>query len=230
MKLLAVRHGQASFHAADYDRLSELGGQQSRALGQWLLRHDYRFDRVVSGQLRRHDETLRAVAESFSAAGRPLPTVEIEPAFDEFDHRQVIAGFVQRFPQHPSVAAADFGRSRDHHLLFDLLRAALRSWSKEELDELAEPWSAFRQRTRGAAQALAERAYKQQVLLISSGGVISQLVAMALEAPDHRAVDLNLSLRNAALSELQWLDDGPTLGSWNGIPHLADQRSMWTHL
>ena len=230
MKLLAVRHGQASFHAEDYDRLSDLGGQQARALGQWLLRHDYQFDRVVSGQLRRHEETLRAIGDVFAAAGRPLPTVEVDPAFDEFDHRRVIAGFVQCFPQHPSVAAAEFGRSRDHLRLFDLLRAALRAWSQQQLDQHAEPWSAFKQRTRHAGHALAERARKQHVLLISSGGVISQLVAMAMEAPDHRAVDLNLSLRNAALSELQWLDDGPMLASWNGIPHLADQRSMWTYV
>ncbi|MBD8525583.1 histidine phosphatase family protein [Pseudomarimonas arenosa] len=230
MKLLAVRHGQASFHAEDYDKLSDLGSRQSRALGEWLLRHNYRFDRVVSGNLRRHAETLAAIQACFSAAGRPLPAVEIDPSFDEFDHRRVIAGFIRCTPEHPCVAAADFGRSRDPQLLFTLLRHALRAWALGALDQHAEPWSAFKQRTRSAGQTLAERAMDQHVLLVSSGGVISQLVAMAMEAPDHRAVDLNLSLRNAALSELQWLEGAPMLGSWNGLPHLADQRSMWSYV
>ena len=225
-----MRHGQASLHAEDYDRLSDLGQRQSEALGAWLLRHDYHFDRVVSGGLRRHAETLAAIAASFTAAGRPLPTVEIDPAFDEFDHRRVIAGFVACSPQHPCVAAAEHGRSRDPHQLFALLRSALRAWSQGELDAHAEPWQAFKARTREAGQALSNRAADQHVLLISSGGVISQLVAMAMEAPDLRAVDLNLSLRNAAISELNWLEGAPMLGSWNGLPHLADQRSMWSYV
>lgn len=230
MKLLAVRHGQASFHAEDYDRLSELGVRQSRALGEWLLRHDYRFDQVVTGSLRRHAETLAAISSSFAAAGRALPEVEIQPGFDEFDHRRVIAGFVISQPEHPCVAAADYGRSRDPHKLFALLRNALRAWSQGQLDQHAEPWSEFKHRTRDAGQALAQRSSDRHVLLVSSGGVISQLVAMAMEAPDHRAVDLNLSLRNAALSELNWLEGSPMLGSWNGLPHLADQRSMWSYV
>ena len=31
-----VRHGQASFGAADYDQLSARGEQQAQLLGQWL--------------------------------------------------------------------------------------------------------------------------------------------------------------------------------------------------
>ena len=37
MTLLLVRHGQASFGAADYDQLSDRGVEQSRRLGQWLV-------------------------------------------------------------------------------------------------------------------------------------------------------------------------------------------------
>ena len=34
--LYLVRHGQASFGAADYDQLSELGARQCEALGRWF--------------------------------------------------------------------------------------------------------------------------------------------------------------------------------------------------
>ena len=54
MTLLLVRHGQASYGAADYDQLSERGRVQSRRLGDWLVRGDHRFRAVVVGGMRRH--------------------------------------------------------------------------------------------------------------------------------------------------------------------------------
>ena len=49
MSLLLVRHGQASFGAADYDQLSERGQVQSRRLGDWLAQGGHRFEAVVVG-------------------------------------------------------------------------------------------------------------------------------------------------------------------------------------
>lgn len=231
MRVLAVRHGQASFDAADYDQLSALGEQQSLALGNWLLRHDERFDRVVTGRLRRHAQSLSAIRERYSAAGHDLPEAEIEPGFDEFDHRRVLSAFIALQPTHSSVLASDGGRRRDDPLaVFNLLRAALQCWARGELDALAEPWSAFKQRTRSALQRLSDSSSGQSVLLVSSGGVIAQLAAAVLEAPDHRAIELNLSMRNSALTELQGLPGDLRLASWNTVPHLAEQRAMWTYL
>ena len=51
--LLLVRHGQASFGAADYDRLSALGERQSRLVGEALAARGVRPDLVVRGSLRR---------------------------------------------------------------------------------------------------------------------------------------------------------------------------------
>ena len=65
MSLLLVRHGQASYGAADYDQLSERGWEQSRRLGHWLARGGHRFTTVVVGGMRRHRQTAEAVAEGF---------------------------------------------------------------------------------------------------------------------------------------------------------------------
>ena len=45
--LTLVRHGQASFGAADYDQLSELGLRQCQALGTYLADRRRRFDAVL---------------------------------------------------------------------------------------------------------------------------------------------------------------------------------------
>ena len=49
MSLLLVRHGQASFGAADYDQLSGRGVEQSRRLGDWLADGGHRFDAREAG-------------------------------------------------------------------------------------------------------------------------------------------------------------------------------------
>ena len=56
-QLFLVRHGQASYGAADYDRLSELGWRQARWLGEHFAERGIRFDVHVRGTPRRHDET-----------------------------------------------------------------------------------------------------------------------------------------------------------------------------
>ena len=60
--VLLVRHGQASWGAADYDRLSSLGEQQSRVLGAALASRGVRPDLVVRGAMRRHRQTAEATA------------------------------------------------------------------------------------------------------------------------------------------------------------------------
>ncbi|MDO8419608.1 MAG: histidine phosphatase family protein, partial [Rubrivivax sp.] len=61
--LYLVRHGQASFGAADYDQLSDLGARQCRALGRWFRERGVAFEGVLRGTLRRHEQSLAAIAE-----------------------------------------------------------------------------------------------------------------------------------------------------------------------
>src|SRR4051812_30533219 len=55
--VLLVRHGQASFGGDDYDRLSDLGREQSQATGRWLRHRELRRPVVVHGSLRRQRDT-----------------------------------------------------------------------------------------------------------------------------------------------------------------------------
>src|SRR5215212_4740339 len=84
--VLLVRHGQASWGAADYDRLSSLGEQQSRVLGAALAARGVRPDLVVRGAMRRHRQTAEAAA---AAAGWAGDVVE-DAGWNEFDHQQML--------------------------------------------------------------------------------------------------------------------------------------------
>ncbi|HEY0660456.1 MAG TPA: phosphoglycerate mutase family protein, partial [Lysobacter sp.] len=52
-----IRHGQASFGDGDYDRLSPLGLEQSRVLGETLRVRAPQVDLVVCGGMLRHRQT-----------------------------------------------------------------------------------------------------------------------------------------------------------------------------
>jgi broad specificity phosphatase PhoE len=228
MRLVGVRHGQASFGSADYDRLSDRGWQQARHLGEWLADHDERFEVVVSGGMRRHRETWQAMAEAYAARGRVLPEPQVDADFDEFDHHAVLGTFISERGEHPHVAAYQAGRT-DAQTVLGLLRAAFGDWCAGRLDHCGEPWAGFRDRTRAAGRRLHARMGGGSVLLVSSGGVLAQLAAAALDAPDARAVELNLTLRNSALAEFIAGNEGLRLSSWNALPHLAQARELWTY-
>ncbi len=226
MTLLLVRHGQASFGAADYDNLSERGWEQSRRLGEWLARGGHRFRAVVVGGMRRHRQTAEGVAEAFAAQGLPLPEPVEDEGFAEFDHHAVFGAYLARDPEHPIVVASRSGDPRDVGLM---LQAALLAWAGDELPGLPESWEAFGARVHAAGERLDALAAGGEALVLSSGGVISRLAQIALDVPDTRAVELNLSLRNSALSEFHPHRRRLRLGSWNALPHLHGERALWTY-
>lgn len=226
MSLLLVRHGQASYGAADYDQLSERGWEQSRRLGQWLARGGHRFETVVVGGMRRHRETAEAVAEGFAAAGLSLPEPVEDPGFAEFDHQAVFGAWLDAHADHPVAIASRSGQPRD---VAPMLMAALMAWARDELPGLPESWGEFGARVEAAGRRLMDRAGEGEALVLSSGGVISRLAQLALDVPVHRAVELNLALRNSALSEFHPQGERLRLGSWNALPHLHGERQLWTY-
>jgi broad specificity phosphatase PhoE len=143
--LLLVRHGQASYGAADYDNLSERGWQQSRRLGEWLVRGGHRFEAVVVGGMRRHRQTAEGVAEAFVAQGLSLPAPVDDPGFAEFDHHAVFSAYLERDPEHPIAVASRSGDPRD---VGAMLQAALLAWAHDELPGVPESWEVFGARVR----------------------------------------------------------------------------------
>ena len=79
--LYLVRHGQASFGADDYDQLSELGQRQSERLGRYWAERGLRFDAVITGTLKRHEQTWQGIARGAALELQPLRW----PGLNEYD-------------------------------------------------------------------------------------------------------------------------------------------------
>lgn len=225
MSLLLVRHGQASAGSADYDRLSVRGEQQCLRLGHWLAETGHDFDAVVLGNMRRHRQTYEAIATAYGERGLPLPEPRTDAGWDEFDHRAVFDGFATAQPQHPAVMASGQGGLQ---ALGAMIHAALTAWSEDRLPDVPESWRAFGERISQAGDRLIAQG-QQNVLVLTSGGAISRLAQTALGATDRGAVDLQLSLRNSGVCEFHSRPYGLALGGWNALPHLHDDREMWTY-
>jgi broad specificity phosphatase PhoE len=109
------------------------------------------------------------------------------------------------------------------------LREALLAWAENRTQPLGMPvWQAFQE---GAVAALTEarrRFPDGNVLIVSSGGPIAAIVAGALNAPPATAVELNLRIRNSALTEFAATPRRHHLVSFNGLPHLDTNSDVLT--
>ena len=221
-QLVLVRHGQASFGADDYDKLSELGWQQSRWLGEYFAERGVEFDRVVRGSLKRHSETLAGIAEGI---GRPLDGTE-DARLNEYDAQALLNAHLK------GEARPQGGDRREH---FRILREAMYAWTDGTLEGAPagyphEPFSGFRERVL-AALAAARAGRAQRVLVVSSGGPISAMLAEVLGMPLRGVVDLNLQTRNTGITELQSGTSRIHCVSFNNVPHLdrADRAGALTY-
>jgi len=206
-ELILVRHAQASFGADDYDRLSELGWRQSRWLGEYFAERGATFDLVVHGTLRRHEQTLAGIADGM---GRPLAGVE-DARLDEYDSVALLRA-------HLGDAGMPGAEDRREH--YRILREALYGWTDGTLQGGGHvPFERFRAGAIGALEAM-RSARKERILVVSSGGPISTILAHVLGMPARGVVDLNLQTRNTGITQLRTGAVRVHCVSFNNVPHL----------
>lgn len=216
--LYLVRHGQASFGAADYDQLSDLGQRQSERLGRYWAERGMRFDAVLTGSLRRQTQTWDGIARG---AGLSL-TPQVWPGLNEYDSLSVIRTIHTGPLPKPDTPAL----YRQH---FRLLRDGLALWMAGTVSPQGMP--SYVDFVRGVTDALdhvCRDHVGQQVLLISSGGPISTAVGQVLGLSAERTIELNLRIRNSAVTEFEFNAKRHRLMTYNTLAHLdAPEHRAW---
>lgn len=209
-KLILVRHGQASFGKSNYDKLSELGHQQSRWLGEYLGESQSRPSLIVTGSLVRHRETATGI---LTGLGNEVPVLEI-PEWNEFDFTGLVANYLT---QHPNE------RPEENHAkaYFSLLKKALLSWSDGQLTgSFPESWQGFEDRVKHALDKTSSAHQDGSTLVVTSGGTISMVLKLILELSPATMIDLNLQTRNTAVTEIFFNAHKRYLSSFNNLPHM----------
>lgn len=243
-----IRHGQAAFGAADYDRLSDLGREQSRLLGAALAPLAGEGDLAICGGMRRHRETAEeclaamsvrddtpAVARASASRagergiGRNAPTCD--ERWNEFDHVQILARHRPEYADHARLSADLRAQSDPHRAFQTLFAAAMQRWAGGEFDgDYDEPWPAFRARCAAALQAAAAQAGgARNVWIFTSGGPIAAVVQSLLDAPDAQALRLSWTLVNASHTQVHAARGGLRLSTFNGHAHLHARDGLITY-
>lgn len=212
--LYLVRHGQASFGADDYDQLSPLGHQQALRLGQYLQTQlqSKPLEAILMGSLKRHRQTWEGIAEGAQLTLTPA----VWPGLNEYDSHALIHAI------HPEpLAKPDSPELYRAH--FRLLRDALQAWMAGQSHPRGMP--SYPEFVAGIEAALAHvRAHHSgDVMIVSSGGPIATVVSRVLQAPPESTIELNLRIRNTALTELVFNPKKQMLLTFNTLPHLDAQ-------
>ncbi|MDZ7890197.1 MAG: histidine phosphatase family protein [Rhodoferax sp.] len=209
--LYLVRHGQASFGAADYDNLSELGHRQSVRLGEYLAGKGLQFEAVITGTLKRHAQTWAGIAQGAGYTHQPLAW----PGLNEYDSEAVIKAI------HPApLEKPDTPEMYRHH--FRLLRDGLTQWMNGVVSPQGMP--SYDDFVRGVTSALehVRKSHTGNVLIVSSGGPISTAVGHVLGTTPETTIELNLRIRNSSVTELAYTPKRHMLVTYNTLPHLDD--------
>jgi broad specificity phosphatase PhoE len=232
-----VRHGQASFFADDYDRLTPLGEEQSRLLGEYWARHRLKFSEVYTGPRSRQRRSAEVTGAAMRAAGCEWPESIVIDDLDEFDldgilHRlapdlsrrnAAFAGLLDQFRR----SHGDHDRARTFQIMFEAL---LLHWQNTPAtDSGVESWPTFRVRVERALRQVIDRPGRgRRAAVFTSGGIIGAATAWALGAPDRTALELSWRLRNCALTDFIFTQERLTVDSFNAVPHLEDP-ALWTY-
>jgi broad specificity phosphatase PhoE len=211
--LYLVRHGQASFGAADYDQLSDLGQRQAQQLGSYFKTKNLRFDAVYAGTLRRHAQTYAGIAQGMGSAQEAL----LRPGLNEYDSDAVVAAI------HPEPLSRE-PSAENYRKHFRLLRDGLDAWMQGSTQPAGMP--SYPDFVRGITDVLDEvrsqfGAQEQaRILIVSSGGPISTAVGHILGTSAQTTIELNLRIRNSSVTEFAFTPKRHMLVTYNTLPHL----------
>ncbi|AQQ68156.1 hypothetical protein Mag101_11300 [Microbulbifer agarilyticus] len=191
-EIILIRHGQASFGADNYDRLSTLGRQQSILLGQHLKDHGQTFDRLICGTMVRHTETADGILQGL---GQAVP-IESTALLNEYRFQGLLGQLKAQYPAR-WVDTGDARRDYYHNM-----KLALTYWMQGAIQrDGKDSWRSFRQRVReGFNFACGQGA--RRTLLVSSGGPIAVILASVLGLDDKRLRNLTLQVKNTSTSRL----------------------------
>ena len=217
-EIILLRHGQASFGAANYDQLSPLGYQQAQWLGEHFQQLGLRFDRLVHGTLQRQQQTAQGVLDGLAPTG-DTPPVTVLAGLNEF----AFSALMQPLSEHYAQQWVDTGQpQRDFYqnMLF-----AMQLWMGGELPVgvVCEPWAVFRERVLQAFRQVADHGASRQ-LVISSGGPIAIILAETMGLDEERLRRLLLQIKNSSCSRILYNGHHFTVDSFNEIPHLLTRQ------
>jgi broad specificity phosphatase PhoE len=221
--LFMLRHGQASFGHDNYDELSAIGYRQARLVARHMQAIGVGFDAAYTGEMARHRQTFRALAEIFTQHASPLPAPVVTADLNEYDSTGVWNHF---FPalvgDNPEPGLEERRLLKDPKAFQTVFARIVRQWIEggQEGPDL-ESWPAFRGRIERSLQRIMRQAGSgKNVLVCSSAGPVAVAVQMATGMSDEQCLGISWQVMNASLTRFRYNPDRMTLIGFNDVAAL----------
>lgn len=214
-----VRHGQASFGAENYDKLSELGCRQATATGEYFRDCGIHFDAVYSGDLSRQRETAR-----LAIASQPddIPH-HIDPRFNEIQNEEqltcLLPEVVKGNPAVQALVEKGLSASKDYQKVID---AVFNYWVSPACnDARIQSWADYSGNARQAlADVMQQQGSGKTVGIFTSGGTLATIVAQVLGLGGEQTYQLYEPAFNCSITQLFYSGSKVSLSSFNDSCHL----------
>jgi broad specificity phosphatase PhoE len=212
--LYLFRHGQASFGADDYDKLSELGCRQAEVLGHYLRDQGIQLDAAYSGGLLRQRETA-----ALALASQPLEVPHhIDERFDEVRNDEQIKHLVpvvaRANPHIQALVDKGLRSSKDYQ---KVIEAVFTHWTSPACDEpRIQSWSDYSGSVKAAVNAVIEtQGSGKTVGIFTSGGTIATIVSQVLGLSGEHAYKFYEPIFNCSVTQLFYSGDKVSLSYFN---------------
>ncbi len=212
-----MRHGQASFGAERYDRLSDLGQAQARATGEYLRALGARHGEVCIGPRDRHRGTAQALLHAWGAS----PVRRDEARIDEFaDSQQILAALQATTGREAALQGVPPATPVQR---LQQLMQGIEDWAGGRLAIAGcESFAQFRARVgQWLRDELQQASHRSPRLVVTSAGVVAVAFCEVLGLPDEAFAPIVCQVRNASLTEIGTSRGRPVVVSFNSTGHLG---------
>ena len=199
-----IRHGQANSTATDevsYDRLSDLGHQQARWLGEHLRETEVHNTRLYTGTLRRHIETAEGMATDLTPV-RDARLNELE----YFTLGRLLA------EQHGIPFPTEQTGFIAH------LPTVFQHWKDDKLEGAPETYGHFQNRISDALTEIA--AGDGPALVVTSGGLIANVIGQQMDLSGEATARTAIAIFHTSLHQLHPIGGYLSPVLFNATPHL----------
>lgn len=227
-EILCFRHGQASFASDDYDQLSELGYQQARLLGEYLVKTGVKFERIFAGTLKRQIQTAEAVVAVYQENAIDLPEIVCDARWNELQTEQqvqvLVPHVIHAMPELESVVEA---AQHDKKAFQKLIRATFDFWIENphitgDGSTKLESWGEASGRVAEVladTQKLNQRG--QRTGVFSSGGILAIVAAQVQGMPPSQVYPLFEKVINCSITRLIHNRQQIELSTFNEYSYLS---------
>ncbi len=208
------RHGQASFGADDYDKLSPLGERQATLLGHYLRDSGITLDASFSGSLLRQRETAQLALASHQ---REVPH-QVDPRFNEIDNdeqlRYLLPEVMKLDPGLRALVDRGLSSSKDYQKVID---AVFNFWVSPRCSETRiQSWQDYSGQVASALQELmATHGSGKTLGIFTSGGTIATMVAQVLGLSGEQTYQFYEPIFNCSVTQIFYNGSKTSLSYFN---------------